>query len=182
MIIYAICLVLGLMFTLISAFLGHLFGGHDSVGAGGQADAGFDADGVPGITFFSPTILASFLTAFGAFGLVFSEIGATKSVWLHAPLSFIGALSISLVILWLMNKIFRVTESSSEGRVAKLVGQMAAIVSPIPENGVGEISYEQYGSRYTAPARAEKGGAIGNGRTVKITRIVGSQFYVEATN
>jgi len=27
MIIYAICLVLGLMFTLISAFLGHFFGG-----------------------------------------------------------------------------------------------------------------------------------------------------------
>jgi len=46
MIIYAICLVLGLMFTLISAFLGHLFGGHESVGAGGHADAGFDSDGV----------------------------------------------------------------------------------------------------------------------------------------
>ena len=42
MIIYAICLVLGLMFTLLSAFLGHLFGGHDSVGTGGHADAGFE--------------------------------------------------------------------------------------------------------------------------------------------
>ena len=31
MIIYAICLVLGVMFTLLSAFLGHLFGGHDAV-------------------------------------------------------------------------------------------------------------------------------------------------------
>jgi membrane protein implicated in regulation of membrane protease activity len=182
MIIYAICLVLGLMFTLISAFLGHLFGGHDSVGTGGQAEAGFDSDGVPGITFFSPTILASFVTAFGAFGLIFSEIGATKSVWLHAPISFIGALGISLVVLWLMNAIFRKTESSSEGRVAKLIGQTAAIISPIPENGVGEISYEQFGSRYTAPARDEKGRAIPNGRTVKITRIVGTQFYVEAAS
>jgi membrane protein implicated in regulation of membrane protease activity len=182
MIIYAICLVLGLMFTLISAFLGHLFGGHDSIGTGGHADAGFDSDGVPGITFFSPTVLASFVTAFGGFGLIFSEIHATSSVWLHAPISFIAALGVSFGVLWLMNKVFRGTEGSSEGRVAKLIGQTAAIVSPIPANGVGEISYEQAGARYTAPARDEKGGAIPNGKTVKITRIVGTQFYVEATS
>jgi membrane protein implicated in regulation of membrane protease activity len=167
---------------LVSVFLGHLFGGHDAVGADGQADAGFDADGVPGITFFSPTILASFVTAFGAFGLIFSEIGATHNVWLNAPLSFIGALFISLLVLWGMNKIFGKTEGSSEGRVAKLVGQTAAIVSSIPENGVGEISYEQFGSRYTAPAREERGRTVATGQTVKITRIVGTQFYVVASN
>ena len=54
MIIYAICLVLGLMFMLISAFLGHLFGGHDSVGTGGHAESGLGADGVSGVSFFSP--------------------------------------------------------------------------------------------------------------------------------
>ena len=182
MIIYGICLVFGLMFTLVSAFLGHLFGGHDSIGAGGHADAGFDSDGVPGITFFSPTVLASFITAFGAFGLIFSEIHATSNVWLHAPISFIAAMAVSIGVLWLMNKIFRGTEGSSEGHVAKLIGQTAAIVTPIPENGVGEISYTQGGSRYSAPARAEKGGTIPNGKTVKITRIVGTQFYVEAVN
>jgi len=181
MIIYAICLVFGLMFILISAFLGHLFGGHEGIGAGGHADAGFNADGVPGISFFSPTILASFVTAFGGFGLIFSEIHATSSVWLHAPISFVAALGVSLGVLWLMNKIFRGTESSSEGQVANLVGQTAAIVSPIPVNGVGEISYEQSGSRYSAPARDEHGGAISNGKTVRITRIIGSQFYVEVT-
>jgi len=63
--------------------------------------------------------------------------------------------------------------------VTQLIGQRAAIVSPIPENGVGEISYVQSGSRYTAPARNEKGQAVANGKTVKITRIVGSQFFVE---
>ena len=42
MIIYTICLVLGLMFTLFSAIAGHLFGGHGeaNVGMGGQADGG----------------------------------------------------------------------------------------------------------------------------------------------
>jgi hypothetical protein len=47
---------------------------------------------------------------------------------------------------------------------------------------VGEISYTQAGSRYTAPARNEKSGSIAGGKTVKITRIVGTQFYVEAAN
>ncbi len=179
MIIYAFCLVLGLMFTVVSAFLGHLFGGHDAVGTGGQADAGMNSDGMPGASFLSPTVLACFVTAFGAFGLVFSEIPATQSVWLHVPLAFISGLLISVLVWWGMNKIFRGANSSSEGRVANLVGSTAAIISPIPANGVGEISYVQSGARYTAPARDEKGGTIATGQTVKITRVVGTQFYVE---
>jgi membrane protein implicated in regulation of membrane protease activity len=95
-------------------------------------------------------------------------------------LAFISGLLIAVLVWWGMNKVFRGAQSSSEGRVANLVGQTAAIISPIPVNGVGEISYIQAGSRYTAPARDEKGGAIPNGQTVKITRIVGTQFYVEA--
>ena len=80
MIIYTICLVLGLMFTLFSAIAGHLFGGHDTVGTDGQADAGFSNDGMPGVSFFSPTILASFITAFGAFGMILAAIPATLLV------------------------------------------------------------------------------------------------------
>jgi len=36
----------------------------------------------------------------------------------------------------------------------------------------------QAGTRYTAPARAENGVAIAAGQSVKITRVIGSQFYV----
>ncbi len=183
-IVYTVCLVFGLIFTLFSAVLGHLFGGHGDVhvGAGGHAEGGVGHDGVPGISFLSPTVLASFITAFGALGLIFCKIDATSSVWINAPLSFFGALGVALLVLWLFNTVFRKTEGSSESRVAMLIGQTAAIVTPIPENGVGEISYTQAGSRYTAPARADRGGTIASGQTVKITRIVGSQFYVEAAN
>ena len=183
-IIYAICLVAGLIFTLLSAVVGHLFGGHGDahVGMEGQADGGVGHDGVPGISFLSPTVLASFVTAFGAFGLIFSKIEVTGNPWISAPLSLFGGLAVALMVLWLFNAMFKRTEGSSESRVAMLIGRTAAIVTPIPENGVGEISYTQAGSRYSAPARAEKGGTIANGRTVKITRIVGTQFYVEETN
>jgi len=184
MIIYAICLVLGLLFTLISAIAGHFFGGHDGmdVGTGGHAEAGFEHSGVPGISFFSPTVLCSFVTAFGAFGLMFTEIEATKSAWISAPLSAVGGIGVAGLVFWLFNTLFKRTQSSSESRVATLVGQVASIVTPIPENGVGEIAYVQSGARYTAPARSEQGVAISAGKTVKITRIVGTQFYVKVTN
>jgi membrane protein implicated in regulation of membrane protease activity len=179
MIVYTICLVFGLIFTVFSAVFGHLFGGHEVVGTDGQADGGVGSDGVPGISFLSPTVLASFVTAFGAFGLILSKIGATQSVWISAPISFGGGLVVALITLWLFNAMFKKTQGSSESRVAQLIGMTAAIVSPIPENGVGEISYTQAGSRYTAPARNEKNSAIATGKTVKITRIVGTQFFVE---
>jgi hypothetical protein len=38
----------------------------------------------------------------------------------------------------------------------------------------------QGGTRYTAPAREENGAHVPSGRAVKITRIIGSQFYVIA--
>ena len=181
MIIYAICLVLGLAFTLLSAFFGHFFGGHDSLDATGHAESGLSHDGEPGISFFSPTVLASFVTTFGAVGLILTKVDATHSVWISAPISLISGFAVALAVLWLFNLMFSKTQGSSESRVRTLIGQTAAIITPIPENGVGEISYVQSGSRYTAAARAEKGGMIGAGKTVKITRIVGSQFFVEQT-
>jgi membrane protein implicated in regulation of membrane protease activity len=184
MIIYAICLVVGLLFTLISAVAGHLFGGHDGadIGTGGHAEAGFDSSGVPGISFFSPTVMCSFVTAFGAFGLIFTKISATESPWLSAPLALACGAIVAGGVFMVFNAMFKKTQSSSESRVATLVGCSASILTPIPENGVGEIAYVQGGSRYTAPARTEKGTPIAAGKAVKITRIVGSQFYVEATN
>jgi len=55
------------------------------------------------------------------------------------------------------------------------------VVSPIPENGVGEIAYVVSDTRYTAPARSTNGAAIPNGKLVTITRVVGTQFYVTST-
>jgi membrane-bound ClpP family serine protease len=169
------------LFTIISAFTSHLFGGHDGadVGTGGHAEAGFDSSGLPGISFFSPTVLACFVTAFGACGLVLSRIPATQSVWVSAPISALAGLVMASVAFFIFNYLFKQTQGSSESRVSSLVGQTASILTPIPADGVGEIAYVQGGSRYTAPARTEDGTAISAGKGVRIKRIIGSQFYVE---
>ncbi len=179
MMIYVACLALGLIFTVVSAVAGHMFGGHDTdVGTGGHAEAGFDQSGIPGISFFSPTVLSCFVTAFGACGLILTRIEATRSVWISAPTSAVVGVLMAFVAFLLFNFMFKKTQSSSESRVSSLVGQTASILTPIPQDGVGEIAYVQGGSRYTAPARSEFGTAITAGKTVKITRVAGTQFFV----
>jgi membrane-bound ClpP family serine protease len=178
--IYAICFAVGLLFTIASAVVGHAFGGdaHADVGTGGHAEAGFDHSGMPGMSFFSPTVIASFVTALGGFGMIFSRIEITRSVWVSAPLSVVCGLSIAGGVFWMFNTIFSKTQSSSESRVATLAGLNATVITPIPQHGVGEIAYVQSGTRYTAPARTESGCAVPSGATVKINRVVGAQFYV----
>ena len=180
--VYSICFGVGILFAVISAFLGHLFGGSDvphvDVGTGGHAEAGFQDTGMPGLSPFSPTTISCFITAFGAFGLIFSHIEATRSAWVSAPLSMVGAGLVAAGVVTLFGFVFHHTQSSSESCVAALVGMSATVITPIPANGVGEIAYVQSGTRYSAPARDERGAPVANGQTVKIVRIVGSQFYV----
>ena len=181
MIVYGICLIVGLTFTFISVLVGHFFGSGDHVGgSGGHAEAGADSSDAPGISIFSPTILASFITAFGAFGLIFTQFPATSKAIISAPLSLVGGLVIADALLVFFRSVFRHTQSSSESHVAQLVGATANVITPIPANGVGEIAYVVGETRYSAPARAENNVAVANGQTVKIVRIVGTQFYVTA--
>jgi membrane protein implicated in regulation of membrane protease activity len=182
--IYLFCLVIGLVFTLFSVVAGHFIGGHgDHVGgSGGHAEAGADNSDMPGISIFSPTVIAAFVTAFGGFGIMFSEVEATRKPIISAPLSIVAALLVASALYKLLSALFSHTQGSSESHVAALVGTDANVVSPIPENGVGEIAYVVGGTRYTAPARTENGTAVSSGRLVKITRVVGTQFYVELTN
>lgn len=183
MIIYGICLVTGLIFTVVSVLAGHFFGhsGHVA-GSGGNVEAGADSSDAPGISIFSPTIIASFITAFGGFGLIFTQFDKTSNAVISAPLSLLGGLVVAGVLLVFFRYVFSHTQSSSESRVARLIGAEANVITPIPENGMGEIAYVVGETRYTAPARSENGVAVANGRTVKITRVVGTQFYVQATD
>jgi len=181
--VYAICFFVGLLFTLVSAFFGHLFGGHDAhveIGTGGHAEAGGDHAGMPGLSPFSPTTICSFITAFGGFGLIFSKIPATSNVWISLPLAILFGLIVAAGVMWLFGLLFHHSQGSSESRVGTLVGHTATVITPIPPAGVGEIAYVQCGTRYTAPAREQNGAAVGNGQTVTITRIAESQFFVTA--
>ena len=178
--IYLFCLGAGVIFVLFTAVAGHFFGGHDVhvVGSGGHAEAGADGSDAPGLSMFSPTVIATFVTCFGGFGIIFKQFKATNSPWVSTPLSIVGAAVIAGLFLLFLRNLMNATQGSSESHAGTTVGITATIITPIPENGVGEIAYVQGGTRYTAPARVEDGASVAGGRSVKITRVVGSQFYV----
>jgi membrane protein implicated in regulation of membrane protease activity len=182
---YLICLGVGFVFTLGTAFFGHVLGGgHDGHvdGSGGHASAGADTSDMPGISPMSPLIIACFLSAFGGLGFIFQSMPATHEPWKSAPLAVLGAVAIAWCLLWILRQLFIRTDSSSEAHIGTLIGTIAQVITPIPENGVGEIAYVQKGARYSAPAREEKGVPIPNGIAVKIVRVAGSQFYVSASH
>jgi membrane-bound ClpP family serine protease len=178
--VYLACFLLGLVFTVLSFFFGHvgLHDGHADVGTHGHAEAGYEHSGMPGVSAFSPTIICSFITAFGGFGMILSHIKATNNIWVSMPISLLGGLIIAGGVFFLFAAIFHKTQSSSESRLGSLIGRTATVITPIPTSGVGEIAYVQGGSRYTAPAREQNGVAIANGQTVKIMRVSESQFFV----
>jgi membrane protein implicated in regulation of membrane protease activity len=178
--IYLICFGVGLFFAIVSAFFADVFGGHDvhHGGSGGHAEAGFDAHGMPGFAPLNPTTIASFITAFGGFGLLFLQIGATSNPWINLPLAAVSGFVVAALVCVIFNKIFHATQSSSEGRVAELVGQSAVVITPIVPGGVGEIAYVQGGTRYTAPARSSEATQIPSGTNVWIVRVDGTDFYV----
>src|SRR6516162_703266 len=107
--IYLFCLVVGLAFTLLSVALGHFFGGHgDHVGgSGGHAEAGADSSDMPGISIFSPTVIAAFVTAFGGFGLIFSAVPVTKPIYFSAPLSMVSAAIVAGTMIAFLRSVFR---------------------------------------------------------------------------
>ncbi len=172
LLLYALCAGVGLLFLIGIAVLGEMFG-HDVDVAGAD---------VPGAGVLSPLTIATFVTAFGGLGLVFHHIPATSAPVLSVALSIGGAAIVAGLLVTCLRFIFKRSQSSSESKVATLPGLAANVITPIPENGVGEIAYVQGGTRYNAPAREEKGRPVASGQTVKITRVVGTQFFVHLEN
>ncbi len=180
-VIYLICLGSGFFLLVMMAFLGHFMGGghgHD-IGSHGHAESGADGSDGGGVSAFSPTVIAAFVMSFGGIGYILTFFQATRNPAIGAPISAVGALGLAAVLVWSLRQVFSHTQSSSESQVATLAGTIANVITPIPENGVGEIAYVQGGTRYTAPARTEDGQPVPTGRTVRITRVVGAQFYVK---
>ena len=60
-----------------------------------------------------------------------------------------------------------------------LIGIVAEITTPIPENGIGQIAFVAKGSRITYSARAtDEQSPVERGTPVRIERIVGGMAYV----
>lgn len=200
--VYWILFLVGLGFAVLSAVFvgfGAALGGHDvdfsgahdvDLGGGvdtvsfgdGGGDIGLEsgdfyhAQGEIALSPVSPATIASFLCGFGGGGLIGHSIGleAWGTILIALPVGiFSGG-----IVYWLMFKLSSLS-ASSEARASEVIGTTAEIITPIVEDGSGEIAYVSRGSRYNSPARSLDSKSISRGRVVKIWRLVGSTAYVK---
>jgi len=192
--VYWVCLIVGGLFLLILGFGGHLSAGHDvgtghgiAVGhvghglgmdhdAGAGAPAHDTAQGGDGVPWFSPFVLASFLTMFGGSGIACHSGGVPPIV--SAPLSTVVGLAAASLAFFALNALYKHAQSSTGFSVDELEGLEGTVETPIPADGVGEVAVTIAGRRHTGPARSSDGSAIPKHATVRIDRVMGSTLLV----
>ena len=196
--LYFGCLLFGFIFALIGAIFGE-FGGHADVDAGGHeidfgghdVDFGGDVDvshefaadvhgGLDhdlGASALNTITISTFIGFFGLSGLF-----AVWALKLGTAASLAFALPTAVVIaaaqFYLYVKIFVKAQGSSEATLADTLGCEAEVITPIPNNRVGEIAYVIKGSRYTAPAASADDEDIPRGTRVHVVNIRGTTFVV----
>jgi len=144
-----------------------------------DADLDVDADAgdVGEATGISMLAIASFVSSFGAFGLIsvtLFDAGTLASLFVALFGGLIVGIAAQLFFVYVLSPTI-----SSEVRQANLIGMVAEVTTPIPVNGVGQIAFIAEGSRMTYSARStEEPHIFTRGTPVRIERIVGGVAYV----
>jgi hypothetical protein len=171
-ILYIGLLAAGVVYALIAGALGWL----GDVGHGFHLDAAGHAD-VSHPHPLSGTVVATFVTGFGGGGVVAHYVlhwGLLAGLGLALASGLVLATAAFLLMDWL----FAQTQAGSEFASDLLVGREAEVITTIPADGTGEISYLVKGQRGFGPARTADGSAVPRGRPVVIERVVGSTHVV----
>jgi membrane protein implicated in regulation of membrane protease activity len=124
------------------------------------------------VSFVSPITVSTFLTGFGAAGVV-TSMGLGLPAVINVPVSFVSATGIAYVGFRLFVKYFIASQSSSESIVAELVGMPAEVSVAISPGCIGAITYTDVGRRYSMPARAVNEKSFEKGAQVFILRVEG---------
>ncbi|MDQ3265801.1 MAG: hypothetical protein M3Y59_19460 [Myxococcota bacterium] len=167
----------GLMFVATTTLLGHFGGGGDGAGHG-DADAGDLAhdmsDGVQGahLPVFSPSVLAVFVTVFGASGYVLTQhLGVTDPL-LHVSGASALSLASGLSVAWFMMKLMQVAETNSFSSHASVVGSTVEVTQAIRGKEFGEIAYLAGGARQTLIAKSLHEESFDQGAFVQVASVV----------
>jgi hypothetical protein len=125
----------------------------------------------------SPVTIASFITAFGAFGLIsmglFEVSSRISLVW-----AVIGGLIMAIIAHFAFGYFLIAPQGSSEVHLGDLIGTAAEVITPIPADSVGEVAFVAQGGRVTYTAKSLNSVQIARGTTVVIEKIIGGVAVV----
>lgn len=155
--------------------VGHVPDMHTDVGHSVGHD-NFD-QGEVRVSPLSPIAIASFVTAFGAFGLVSNLMFDASSFWsfLWATLGgmVIGAAA-HFAYFYLLVK----PQGSSEVTARDIIGATAEVITAIPEGNVGEVAFVAQRGRVSYPAKSVGGQPISKGTIVTVKDRAGGVLLV----
>jgi hypothetical protein len=138
------------------------------------ADVGHPEVKVPSL---SPVTIASFVTAFGAFGLIALGLFNTTAQWSLAWAGG-GGLIVAILAHFAFGFFLISPQGSSEVKLKDIVGVVAEVTTPIPADSVGEVAFVAQGGRMTYTAKSASGAPIARGTTVVIEKVVGGVAVV----
>jgi membrane-bound ClpP family serine protease len=177
--IYLILLVIGFVYALLT-LLGQGIGEMELP----DMDLGFDGGDVPsfdhgevGLPSISPMSIASFVTAFGAFGLISTqlfEVSTGTSLLYAVGGGFLVGVIMQLLFIFVFSQ-----QTSSLRTQQEMLRSIAEVITPIPDGGVGQIALISRGARVTYSARAKAGQTFKQGEIVRVVELVGSMAFVE---
>jgi membrane protein implicated in regulation of membrane protease activity len=156
------CLVFGLFMAMISFFFGEVLGfGLDAAEAGP----------------ISGPMIAVFLVLFGLGGIISREYFGFSGGG-----SIFGALVFSLVfsaaVYYGGFRLILSQQGGTDYNPAKTVGMTAKVITTIPEDGAGEISFDTNAGRISGPARSSGGKVITSGHLVNIDQYAAGIYMV----
>jgi membrane protein implicated in regulation of membrane protease activity len=154
----------GILFTLGALVLGVA----DIGGDAGVHDHSFGDHGFGSL--FNLTSILAFVTWFGGVGyLVRNGLDWHWSIALVFALA--GGLLAAYIVRWFLVTVLRAGGETLDPREFERVGVLARVTSSIRAGGVGEIVWEQHGSRMVTSARAATTDPIARGTEVLILRV-----------
>ncbi len=155
-------------------------GGHEigpvHVDVGGSVD-----HPVVKVPSLSPVTIASFVTAFGAFGLIALGLFNTSAQWSLAWAGG-GGLVVAVIAHFAFGYFLIAPQGSSEVKLKDIVGAVAEVTTPIPADSVGEVAFVAQGGRMTYTAKSGTGAPIARGTTVVIEKVIGGVAVVRTQN
>jgi membrane protein implicated in regulation of membrane protease activity len=125
----------------------------------------------------SPITIASFITAFGAFGLISMGLFDVSSR-LSLAWAVIGGLIVAAIAHFAFGYFLIAPQGSSEVHLRDLVGTIAEVITPIPADSVGEVAFVAQGGRVTYTAKSLNAVIIARGTTVIIEKVIGGVAVV----
>jgi membrane protein implicated in regulation of membrane protease activity len=163
---------------------GHHSGGIGARGLAGRGMAGKgiagkgSAHGTGGISWFNAMTAMTFLAWFGGVGYILAT--HSKFVAVVALLIAAGSgLFAAAAVFKFMSKVARVSDAQMLEWDYRVEGAVGTVSSPIREGGVGEVIFEQQGTRKSLAARSEDRQTIPTGTEVAVTRYEGGIAYVK---